>query len=370
MYRFNLPKRLGKLIFRTNNSVLSNGSRKGLKFKLMLGTCGILCGYVGFLLFADSDDTPQYYPGHLTATLFRRVPLNGLSKFWGQLAECHIPVPLRPIVYYSYSRFFHCDLNEVEDPNLKSYPCLSDFFIRKISPDKRPICYSASVVSPVDGEVLHCGPIDQRKAVLEQIKGIRYSLDEFLGPIGSKRSFTRNKSDRTLYQCVVYLAPGDCHRFHSPVEWVPTVRRHFPGRLLSVRPNIAGRLPGLYTINERVVYLGEWDYGLMSFTAVGAFGVGNIHVNIDPKLITNKTDDNPIRFRSSNTSMMINNEYSPPYLEEVLDNRIKVKKGDEFGYFRLGSTIVLIFEAPSNSLKWCIKPGQRIKLGEPIIVDC
>ncbi|CAH8490008.1 unnamed protein product, partial [Schistosoma turkestanicum] len=161
-------------------------------------------------------------------------------------------------------------------------------------------------VSPVDGKVLHCGPIDSKNAVLEQIKGIYYSLDEFLGPMGNIESLTGKTSDRSLYQCVIYLAPGDYHRFHSPVEWIPTVRRHFPGRLLSVRPNIAGRLPGLYTINERVVYLGEWNYGLMSFAAVGAFGVGNIHVNIDPTLITNKKEDNALRFRSSNTPTIIN----------------------------------------------------------------
>ncbi|VDO80321.1 unnamed protein product [Schistosoma mattheei] len=175
---------------------------------------------------------------------------------------------------------------------------------------------------PFNNRILHCGPINSKNAVLEQIKGVRYSLDEFLGP----------KSDCTLYQCVIYLAPGDYHRFHSPVEWSPTVRRHFPGRLLSVRPNIAGRLPGLYTINERVVYLGEWDHGLMSFAAVGAFGVGNIHVNIDPTLITNKKEDNALQ------------------------------KGDELGCFRLGSTVVLVFEAPTNKLKWCVKPGQRVKL--------
>ncbi|CAH8490016.1 unnamed protein product [Schistosoma turkestanicum] len=140
-------------------------------------------------------------------------------------------------------------------------------------------------------------------------------------------------------------------------------------RLLSVRPNIAGRLPGLYTINERVVYLGEWNYGLMSFAAVGAFGVGNIHVNIDPTLITNKKEDNALRFRSSNTPTIINEEYKPPYFEAIFDNEMKLKKGDELGCFRLGSTVVLIFEAPSNKFKWCVKSGQRVKFGEPVIMD-
>ncbi|CAH8533215.1 unnamed protein product [Schistosoma haematobium] len=369
MYRFSFPLLLRKYGSGTKESVSSN-RLKVLRSKLALGTCSMLCGYVGFLLLTDSEDTPEYYPRHITASLFRHVPLNSLSKFWGRLAECHIPVFLRPIIYHSYSHLFHCDLSEVENPDLKSYTCLSDFFVRKIATNKRPINYSASLVSPVDGEVLHCGPINSKNAVLEQIKGVRYSLDEFLGPVGSIESLNGKKSDCTLYQCVIYLAPGDYHRFHSPVEWSPTVRRHFPGRLLSVRPNIAGCLPGLYTINERVVYLGEWDHGLMSFAAVGAFGVGNIHVNIDPTLITNKKEDNALRFRSSNTSIMINQEYKPPYLEAIFNGEMKLKRGDELGCFRLGSTVVLVFEAPTNKLKWCVKPGQRVKLGEPIIMDC
>lgn len=108
----------------------------------------------------------------------------------------------------------------------------------------------------------------------------------------------------------------------------------------------------------------------MSFAAVGAFGVGNIHVNIDPTLITNKKEDNALRFRYSNTQIMINQEYKAPYLEAIFNDDMKLKKGDEFGYFRLGSTVVLVFEAPTNKMKWCVKPGQRVKLGEPIIIDC
>lgn len=32
-----------------------------------------------------------------------------------------------------------------------------------------------------------------------------------------------------LYYCIIYLAPGDYHRFHSPVNWTVYSRRHFPG---------------------------------------------------------------------------------------------------------------------------------------------
>lgn len=40
-----------------------------------------------------------------------------------------------------------------------------------------------------------------------------------------------------------------------------------------------------------------------------------------------------------------------------------LKKGDAFGEFRMGSTIVLVFEAPPN-FHFSLVPGQRIKMGE------
>lgn len=60
-------------------------------------------------------------------------------------------------------------------------------------------------------------------------------------------------------------------RFHSPAEWKPKQRRHFAGQLLSVNPNIAKWLPGLFCLNERAVYLGEWQYGFFSYSAIGMF---------------------------------------------------------------------------------------------------
>lgn len=37
------------------------------------------------------------------------------------------------------------------------------------------------------------------------------------------------KEGNALYFCVIYLSPGDYHRFHSPTNWVVEKRRHFAG---------------------------------------------------------------------------------------------------------------------------------------------
>ncbi len=44
---------------------------------------------------------------------------------------------------------------------------------------------------------------------------------------------------------------------------------------------------------------------------------------------------------------------------------IMVKKGERLGGFKLGSTVVLIFEAPSN-FQFSILPGQKIQYGQSI----
>jgi phosphatidylserine decarboxylase len=53
---------------------------------------------------------------------------------------------------------------------------------------------------------------------------------------------------------------------------------------------------------------------------------------------------------------------------DLADPNIKCsyKRGDEMGGFKLGSTLVLIFEAPSSGLDFCIEHGQKLKMGHPL----
>lgn len=99
-------------------------------------------------------------------------------------------------------------------------------------------------VSPVDGTILQCGKVECGN--VEQVKGVSYSLPTFLGPqtwnqnnnnyitcepVDKQKfcsSLLKNKNN-ALFHCVIYLAPGDYHRFHSPVQWNVNFRRHFAG---------------------------------------------------------------------------------------------------------------------------------------------
>ena len=43
----------------------------------------------------------------------------------------------------------------------------------------------------------------------------------------------------------------------------------------------------------------------------------------------------------------------------------KLDKGDHMGVFNLGSSVVIIFEAPKE-FEFDVKPGDRLKYGEPL----
>ena len=182
--------------------------------------------------------------------------------------------------------------------------------------------------------------------------------------------FTTSKS--RLYYIVVYLAPGDYHRFHSPVSWVCTTRRHFAGELYSVSPYVQRTLPGLFTLNERVVLLGRWKHGFFSYTPVGATNVGSIKINFDKELRTNSlTTDTEADRQAANAA-----DRGEPYsgfseasykgASKILGGH-SLGKGEEMGGFQLGSSIVLVFEAPAgDGWKWNVQNGQRVKVGEAL----
>ena len=190
-----------------------------------------------------------------------------------------------------------------------------------------------------------------------------------------------------LYYIVFYLAPGDYHRFHSPTSWVAGKRRHFAGELYSVSPYLQRTLPGLFTLNERVVLLGRWRWGFFSFTPVGATNVGSIKINFDSELRTNSLTTDTAADRAAEEAAKRGEPYSG-FAEATYAQASKLlgghalRRGEEMGGFQLGSSIVLVFEAPtghrksfdegyeekkwSGGWRWGVQKGQYVKYGQAI----
>ena len=206
---------------------------------------------------------------------------------------------------------------------------------------------------------------------------------------GSNQSWFSSmpKTPTALYYIVFYLAPGDYHRFHSPASWVVEKRRHFAGELYSVSPYLQRTLPGLFTLNERVVLLGRWRWGFFSFTPVGATNVGSIKINFDRELRTNSLTTDTAADRAAEEAAKRGEPYSG-FAEATYAEASKVlgghalRKGEEMGGFQLGSSIVLVFEAPKGHRKsfdegwrggtrdggwqWNVRQGQKVKYGQAI----
>jgi phosphatidylserine decarboxylase len=198
------------------------------------------------------------------------------------------------------------------------------------------------------------------------------------------------RENRTaLYYVVVYLAPGDYHRFHSPTAWVAEKRRHFAGELYSVSPYLQRTLPGLFTLNERVVLIGRWRWGFFSYTPVGATNVGSIKINFDRELRTNSLTTDTEADRAAEEAAKRGEPYTG-FVEATYDaaspllHGHALRRGEEMGGFQLGSTIVLVFEAPRGSRpsldegwmgektkikggwNWSVQKGQKVKMGEAL----
>ncbi|KAM9932278.1 hypothetical protein OXX80_008084 [Metschnikowia pulcherrima] len=433
----------------------------------------------------DSEPFSQYTikPQSWQLYAYSTLPLKTISRLWGQVNSINLPVWLRSPSYKLYSTLFGVNLDEMDEPDLTTYPNLSEFFYRKLKPGVRPLA-DTELVSPADGKVLKFGVIENGE--IEQVKGMTYSIDALLG-LSTKRlaapthslefdhdathetvirrdqefaningiSYTlddivggenenthhknelefKDKGDGTaenskpslsknlqvaqnlsptpldrlsrsghnnLYFAVIYLAPGDYHRYHSPTNWVTTLRRHFIGELFSVAPFFQKTLQGLFVLNERVALLGYWKYGFFSMIPVGATNVGSIVVNFDKDLKTNDIYEHEVYSRQASVSgssdeqtpllngstedLSSSNSSSSDLTNEKPKSRPKklrkntvyeatytgassllggfpLSKGEEVGGFKLGSTVVLVFEAPDN-FQFDLEVGQKIKMGE------
>nr|AKM76645.1 mitochondrial phosphatidylserine decarboxylase [Francoa sonchifolia] len=324
------------------------------------------------------------------ASFLKLLPLRTISRFWGSLTSTELPVWMRPYVYRAWARAFHSNLEEVARP-LDEYVSLRHFFVRSLKEGARPIDPDpCCLVSPVDGTIVSLGELKRVGAMIEQVKGFSYSVSSLLGAssflpmisegnlqedCSKQENLPREKSKQSwwkislsfpkvwdpmsaspmkgLFYCVIYLKPGDYHRIHSAVDWNIHVRRHFSGRLFPVNERATRTIGNLYVENERVVLEGQWQEGFMAIAAIGATNIGSIELFIEPDLRTNRPRKKLLHLEPPEERV-----YEPNGVGLML------KKGDEVAAFNMGSTVVIVFQAPVSEFGFCIRPGDRVRVGE------
>jgi len=267
------------------------------------------------------------------------LPKNALSRLVGRVTDARLPSALLRPAMRAFAGAYRIDLGEC--PPLETYPTFGRFFARPLLPGRRPVAAGEDVVvSPVDGVVSETGLATAGKLV--QAKGIDYSLAALLGGLELGRRFEGGS------WATIYLSPQDYHRIHFPLGGRVTGWRYVPGELWPVNAASVRTVPGLFTVNERLVTLMETPLGAAAVVSVGATVVGRVRAAFDPAVpCTDQAGAREIQAR----------DYQQP---------IPVEKGAELGAFEMGSTVILVFAPGRVALDPRVVPGARVRVGQAI----
>jgi phosphatidylserine decarboxylase len=266
------------------------------------------------------------------------LPKNMLSRAVGGLTRWRMPMPLRLAAMKAFARRYGIDL--AESPDLEVYRTFGEFFARPLRPGLRPVAGGDGVVvSPVDGAVSEAGR--SAGGTLVQAKGIDYTLAALLADAELAR-----RLEGGAY-ATLYLSPRDYHRIHFPLGGEVTGYRYVPGKLWPVNAASVRTVPGLFTVNERLVTVLRTPLGICAVVAVGATIVGRVKAYYDPSAP-------PTNLRRARPRAR---DYETP---------IPVEKGRELGAFEMGSTVIVLFEPGRVALDPSVGPGARVRVGEPI----
>ncbi|MDD5212146.1 MAG: phosphatidylserine decarboxylase [Sulfuricurvum sp.] len=261
---------------------------------------------------------------------------SALSQAFGRFASKEHGTKFQNFINNTYVRMMGLDMSEFRSP--QSYASLNELFTRHFV-TMRPFSKEKNeVICPCDSLITEWGTIDNTRAL--QIKGMSYDVNAFLGEhirVASKEAI-RDGSFVNFY-----LSPRDYHRYHVPLDMQVLKAVHIPGKLYPVNiPTLKNKVD-LFIENERVVIECLSSSGKRFFLVlVGALNVGQMEVGFEPKIQTNTTL----------TSSFY--EYE----------NLHLAKGDDFGCFKMGSTIIMLCE--KGMCEWNIQTGENVRFGQTI----
>ncbi len=258
------------------------------------------------------------------------------SRGFGAMASTPFPKPVQLLINHGYVRLLGLDMTEFDKPG--SYPTLCKLFTRSFLHEKEIDQDANTVISPVDALVTDFGEIKKGRAY--QIKGMDYDVGELFGQ--HHQQATSRVADGQFVN--LYLSPKDYHRYHAPRLLQVKSLTHIPGRLYPVNFPLLRNKKNLFIENERVILECEGQNGdCYVMVLVGALNVGKMHITFEPSIQTNSHIRQPVHY-----------QYDDLWLQ----------KGELFGWFEMGSTILLFSQkdvfAPDLSI------NQKVRFAENI----
>ena len=260
---------------------------------------------------------------------------NLISQYFGKFAKKEFPLFIQKIINASYVKLMGLDMKEFK--NARYYKSLNDLFTRELI-IKREIDEAYDVIiSPTDSLITQCGQIQSDIAL--QIKGMEYSVEELLTYYCSS-NFEKIKDGSFMN---FYLSPKDYHRYHAPCDFKLLKLIHVPGKLYPVNLKYLNKEFELFVQNERVILECENNGRIFYMVFVGALNVGQMVFEFENRVETNN---------------------DAKEMKVYTYENIEISKGECLGYFKMGSTVVMLWENEmveiENLLDKNVKFGQKI----------
>lgn len=264
------------------------------------------------------------------------VPQHLLTRLMGKLANSRISW-LKNSFIRIFVKLYAVDMSEAAITEPTQYPTFNDFFTRKLTSTARKIATgSHEIASPCDGTLMQVGFARQNQLI--QAKNFHFDLESLLG--GDKE--LANRFYDGAY-ATIYLAPHDYHRVHMPLSGTLEKTIFVPGKLFSVNKTTSAVIPQLFSQNERLIAVFNTDAGKMVVILVGAMIVGSIQM---------AWMGEPVRTESVDTTQ---------YRDEI-----SLTTGQELGLFKLGSTVIVLFERQKMQWQPALLPDQIVRMGQVI----
>ncbi|WP_445611261.1 archaetidylserine decarboxylase [Hafnia alvei] len=268
------------------------------------------------------------------------LPKQGLTRLagWGANKKAGW---LTQAVIKAFVGYYKVNMKEALYPNPEHYKTFNEFFVRPLRSGVRPVAdHADGLVLPADGAISQLGKIEQGKIL--QAKGHDYSLEALLAG-----NYLLADEFKDGHFATTYLSPRDYHRVHMPCNGVLREMIYVPGDLFSVNPLTAANVPNLFARNERLICIFDTDFGPMAQILVGATIVGSIETVWSGTV--NVTREGIIQRWTYPTA---GNE-----------GAVVLKKGEEMGRFKLGSTVINLFAANRIEFNATLASGAKTLMG-------
>jgi phosphatidylserine decarboxylase len=193
------------------------------------------------------------------------------------------------------------------------------------------------LVSPCDAIVGACGRVRGDEVI--QAKGFPYTLHDLLDDPELERRY------RDGCYVTLRLTSSMYHRFHAPHDCRVEQVRYISGDTWNTNPIAIRRVERLFCKNERAVIRTRLEATghLVTLVPVASVLVASIRLHF--------------------VNVLLHLEYPGP---NVISCDASARKGEELGWFELGSTII-VFAPKGFALCERVADGHTIRMGEPLL---